>query len=168
MFGWLSLALILIEAFKDALTHCHKVQRYERLLRANRATFNITMKSNSAAPPQMFAALPSNQPSKLICSTMVRRYKYPLGFLVSPKPAFLFELFLALMTTRKKISLLGRNQISHFEQKSPQNESKAWTWSYKNIFSVDLHYAGILVLWLAENGHITFISHKNAQNSASR
>lgn len=30
--------------------------------------------------------------------------------------------------------------------------------SYKNIFSIDLHYTGILALWLAKSGHVTFIS----------
>ena len=35
---------------------------------------------------------------------------------------------------------------------------KVWTQSYYNIFSVDLRYAGILALWLAKNGYLTFIS----------
>ena len=34
---------------------------------------------------------------------------------------------------------------------SPQYETQ--TRSYKNIFGVDLRYAGILGLWMAENGH---------------
>ena len=33
-----------------------------------------------------------------------------------------------------------------------------WTQSYKNIFGVDLCYAGILGLLFAEKGHVTFIS----------
>ena len=36
---------------------------------------------------------------------------------------------------------------------------------YKNIFSVDLRYAGILGLWLAWNGHVTFISQWQYSNN---
>ena len=40
------------------------------------------------------------------------------------------------------------------------------TRSYKNILGVDLRYAGILGLWLAENGHVTYISQSESSNSS--
>ena len=39
-----------------------------------------------------------------------------------------------------------------------KNWLQIWTQSYKNIFSVDLRYPGILTLWMAKIGHVTFIS----------
>ena len=40
----------------------------------------------------------------------------------------------------------------------PRQAEISWAQSYKNIYSVDLRYAGIPALWLAENGHVTYIS----------
>ena len=40
------------------------------------------------------------------------------------------------------------------------------TQSYKEKFSVDLRHAGILGLWLAENGHETFICQWECSNSS--
>ena len=36
--------------------------------------------------------------------------------------------------------------------------AQTWTRSDNENFSVDLHFAVILALWLAENGHVTFIT----------
>ena len=44
--------------------------------------------------------------------------------------------------------------------------SETSTRSYKNIFSIDLWYAGILDLRLAENRHVTFISQWECSNSS--
>ena len=40
----------------------------------------------------------------------------------------------------------------------PRQAEISWAQSYIIIFSVDLRYAGILPLWLAKNGHVTYIS----------
>ena len=42
---------------------------------------------------------------------------------------------------------------------------KIGSWTQSNILSIDLRYAGILGLLLAENGHVTFISHWKCSNS---
>ena len=52
--------------------------------------------------------------------------------------------------------------------KSKLSVSESRTRSYKENFSVDLCYTGILGLWLAETGHETLSSNENAQILALR
>ena len=67
--------------------------------------------------------------------------------------ALVVECWALVRTSQVRIPLL--DWWEHWERKKETR-----TRSYKNIFSVDIRYAGILALWLAENGHVTFISQK--------